>query len=79
MFEEVEHPGVGTYLMPGSPLDFSGVARLPVRRAPQLGEHTEEVLADVLGLSSTEIARLHDAGTVAGPGTRGTGRAVSRP
>jgi 2-methylfumaryl-CoA isomerase len=79
MFEEVEHPGVGTYLMPGSPLDFSGVARLPVRRAPQLGEHTEEVLADVLGLSSTEIARLHDAGTVAGPGTRRTPRAVSRP
>ena len=33
-----------------------------------LGEHTEEVLAEVLGLDSTEIARLHDAGTVAGPG-----------
>jgi 2-methylfumaryl-CoA isomerase len=78
LFEEVEHPGVGTYLMPGSPLDFTGVGRLPVRRAPQLGEHTEEILADVLSLSSTEIGRLHDAGTVAGRATRPTGRAAGR-
>jgi 2-methylfumaryl-CoA isomerase len=67
MFAEVEHPGVGTYLMPGSPLSFSGVDRVPVRRAPLLGEHTEDILADVLGLSATEIGRLHDDGVVAGP------------
>lgn len=67
MFEEVEHPGVGTYLMPGSPLDFSGTERVPVRRAPILGEHTEEVLADVLGLGAGEIGRLFDGGVVAGP------------
>jgi 2-methylfumaryl-CoA isomerase len=56
--------------MPGSPLHFSGVDRVPVRRAPQLGEHTEEILAGVLGLSATEIGRLHDAGIVAGPAER---------
>jgi 2-methylfumaryl-CoA isomerase len=67
MFVEVEHPGVGRYLMPGSPLSFSGVDRVPVRRAPVLGEHTEEILADVLGLGATEIGRLHDDGVVAGP------------
>jgi 2-methylfumaryl-CoA isomerase len=67
MFVEVEHPGVGAYLMPGSPLSFSGVERVPVRRAPILGEHTEEILADVLGLAATEIGRLHDDGVVAGP------------
>jgi 2-methylfumaryl-CoA isomerase len=67
MFAEVEHPGVGTYLMPGSPLSFSNLDRLPVRRAPLLGEHTEEILADVLRLSATEIGRLHDDGVVAGP------------
>jgi 2-methylfumaryl-CoA isomerase len=66
MFAEVEHPGVGKYVMPGSPLDFSAVSRVPVRRAPLLGEHTDEVLAQVLGLSSHEIARLHDQGIVAG-------------
>ncbi|MBM4257656.1 MAG: 2-methylfumaryl-CoA isomerase [Deltaproteobacteria bacterium] len=66
MFAEVEHPGVGTYVMPGSPLDFSEVSRVPVRRAPLLGENTDEVLTDVLGLSSHEIARLHDQKVVAG-------------
>lgn len=34
--------------------------------APMLGEHTEEVLADWLGLSAAEIGRLHDDGVVAG-------------
>lgn len=68
LFEEVEHPGVGSYLMPGSPLKFEDLPREPVARAPQLGEHTEPVLADVLGLSPTEIGRLHDAGVVRSAG-----------
>ncbi|MBA3304805.1 MAG: CoA transferase [Thermoleophilaceae bacterium] len=67
MFEEVEQPGIGTYLMPGSPLDFGALDRVPVRRAPLLGEHTDEILADLLGLSDAEIGRLHDGGVVAGP------------
>ena len=67
MFEELEQPGIGTYLMPGSPLEFSAIERVPVRRAPLLGEHTEEILADVIGLSESEIGRLHDEGVVAGP------------
>ena len=67
MFEDIEHPGVGHYLAPRSPLDFTRSGRLPVTRAPALGEHTEEILADVLGLDDTEIAALFDRGTVAGP------------
>jgi len=67
MFAQVEQPGIGTYLMPGAPLAFSGADRLPPTRAPQLGEHTDEVLADVLGLAAHEIGRLHDDGVVAGP------------
>ena len=38
IFAEAEHPHVGRYLMPASPLDFSAVSRVPVRRAPLLGE-----------------------------------------
>ncbi len=68
MWEDVEHPGVGTYRMPGTPLDFSAVPREPVRRAPLLGEHTEEVLAGLVGLSGAEIGRLIDAGVVARAG-----------
>ena len=67
MFEEVEQPGIGTYLMPGSPLNFEACERLPVRRAPVLGEHTDEILADVLGLTDAEIGRLYDVGIVGGP------------
>lgn len=66
MFAETEHPGVGKYLMPGSPLDFAALARTEVRRAPLLGENTDEVLAEVLKLGASEIGRLHDEGIVAG-------------
>jgi 2-methylfumaryl-CoA isomerase len=68
MFSEVHQPGIGTYLTPGSPLDFAALPRVPVRPAPLLGEHTEQILAEVLGLSAAEIARLHDDGIVAGAG-----------
>jgi 2-methylfumaryl-CoA isomerase len=67
MFATVEQPGIGSYLMPGSPVDFGAVERLGARRAPLLGEHTDEVLAEVLGRAPEEIARLHDDGLVGGP------------
>jgi 2-methylfumaryl-CoA isomerase len=53
--------------MPGSPLAFTGAERLRPDRAPVLGEHSDEVLVGVLGLSEAEIGRLHDQGVVAGP------------
>ncbi len=67
LFSMVKDPGIGKYLMPGSPLDFSLIERLPATRAPLLGEHTDEILLDVLGLSEGEVGALHDAGVVAGP------------
>jgi 2-methylfumaryl-CoA isomerase len=66
LFANVEQPGIGTYRMPGSPLVFGAAERLAPQRAPTLGEHTEEVLADVLGLSDAEIGRLLGEGVVAG-------------
>ncbi len=68
MFNNVEQPGIGAYLAAGAPWDFSAFQRQPAKPAPRLGEQTDEVLADVVGLSSAEIGRLHDAGVVAGPG-----------
>ncbi|MDQ3631309.1 MAG: 2-methylfumaryl-CoA isomerase, partial [Actinomycetota bacterium] len=67
MFADVEQPGIGTYLMGSSPLCFDECDRLPPRRAPALGEHTDEILADVLGLTDAEIGRLHSEKVVAGP------------
>jgi len=52
MFTIVEHP-VGTYLTPASPLRFSVHGRLPAKRSPRLGEHTEDVLAELAGRPST--------------------------
>ncbi len=66
LFSTLEQPGIGSYLVPASPLELTGAGRQPARRAPLLGEHTEEILAGVLGLGDAEIGRLFDAGTVAG-------------
>ena len=67
MFEEVDHPGIGRFLAPGSALDFGAAPRESVRPSPVLGEHTDEILAEDLGLSAAEIAGLHERGIVAGP------------
>ena len=68
LFHMTEQAGVGPYLMPTTPLDFSGSPRLPAMPAPLLGQHTDQILLDVLGMSEAEVGRLHDAGVVAGPG-----------
>jgi 2-methylfumaryl-CoA isomerase len=65
MFSETLQPGLGRYLVPGSPLDFSAVPRPAPVPAPAVGQDTEEVLAEVLGLGENEIADLHDRGIVA--------------
>ena len=67
IFSLIEQPGIGRYLAPGLPLDFSNEPRRPPRPAPLLGEHTDAVLSEVLGLSSVEIGRLYEEGIVAGP------------
>ena len=67
LFTLAEQPGIGTYLMPGTPLDFDRVPRLPAMPAPVLGQHTDQILLDILGLSEAEVGRLHDDGIVAGP------------
>ena len=67
MFEMVEQPGIGSYLMPGSPLAFLGADTVPPRPAPVLGEHTEAILSGVLGLDDHNITKLYENGTVAGP------------
>jgi 2-methylfumaryl-CoA isomerase len=65
MFADVEQPGIGPYPTPGSPLAFSAFARETPRPAPVLGQHTEEILADVVGLGSGQIGKLMDDGVVA--------------
>jgi 2-methylfumaryl-CoA isomerase len=67
LFSMIAQPGIGSYLVPGSPLHFGALSREVPGRAPVLGEHTDEILADILGLSCGEIGRLREARVVAGP------------
>ncbi|HKI38688.1 MAG TPA: CoA transferase [Gemmataceae bacterium] len=67
LFTRLEQPGIGSYLVPGSPLQFSGEERAAPRRAPVLGEHTDEVLSSVLGLTGAQIGTLREKKVVAGP------------
>ena len=60
---EVDHPERGKYLTVGNPVKLSD-SPSDVVRSPLLGEHTEEVLAEVLGLSPEEIAVAREQGAI---------------
>jgi 2-methylfumaryl-CoA isomerase len=65
LFEQIRHPSGLSYPAPGAMATIPQDQRGEVRPAPRLGQHTDEVLAEVLGLPGGEIARLHDDGVVA--------------
>jgi 2-methylfumaryl-CoA isomerase len=67
LFHSLKQPGIGELLTPSQPLNFHGVEVEPPRPAPLLGQHTDEILLELLGLSEAELGRLHDQGIVAGP------------
>lgn len=64
IFANITHPSNETYLAPGAAATIAGQERGKPQAAPKLGEHTDQVLAELLGLSSNEIGRLHDQGVV---------------
>ena len=59
MFVEVEHPVRGKFVMPGFPVKMSN-SHVPVTPAPLLGQHSEEVLGEVLGYSPEKVAKLRE-------------------
>jgi formyl-CoA transferase len=60
---EVDHPTRGPYLTVGNPIKLSD-SPADVRRSPLLGEHTDEVLRDVLRCSDNEIAAIKASGAL---------------
>ncbi|HVZ44206.1 MAG TPA: CoA transferase [Ramlibacter sp.] len=64
LFAKVDQPGVGEVLAPGIPLRFDARMRVPPAAAPKLGEHTEQVLAQLAGIDAAQFGRLHDRGIV---------------
>ena len=67
MFTVLDQPGIGRYPVAATPLQFGAVPRQPPATAPRLGQHTDEILSGILGLSTAEIGRLHDEKVVGGP------------
>jgi crotonobetainyl-CoA:carnitine CoA-transferase CaiB-like acyl-CoA transferase len=64
-FETVAHPVTGTHTHPSLPVRLpADRTRWFVRPAPTLGEHTEEVLRDLLGLDRAAISRLRADGII---------------
>jgi len=60
---EVDHPERGKYLTVGNPIKLSE-SPSDVARSPLLGEHTDEILKQVVGLSDEDIAAARDEGAV---------------
>ena len=67
MVSLIDQPGIGTLPAAGTPVNFGAFARIPPAPAPVLGQHSEEILADLLGLGAGQIGALMDARVVAGP------------
>jgi len=62
---EVDHPKRGKYLTVGNPIKLSD-SPTEVTRAPLLGEHTEEILTQVLGFDDKKVREFKDSGALGG-------------
>jgi formyl-CoA transferase len=63
---EVDHPTRGKYLSVGNPIKLSDSVS-EVKRSPLLGEHTDEILKDVLGFKAKDIAEIKGSGALSAP------------
>ena len=63
---EVDHPKRGKYLSVGNPIKMSDSIS-EVTRSPLLGEHTDEILTDVLGFTAEEMESIKASGALSAP------------
>ena len=64
MIETVQHPAIGELKLVGMPYKFSDTPAAVRRAPPTLGEHTEEILREELGLDAAAIAALRSGKVV---------------
>ena len=63
---DVDHPERGRYISVGCPIKLSD-SHVKVERSPLLGEHTVEILTDLLGYQADDLAEIIDSGAVGAP------------
>ena len=66
MYVELDHPQRGKWYNVGMPIKLSESPAV-IRRSPLLGEHTDEVLKEVLGYDAAQIEKLKTAGAFSAP------------
>ncbi|MBI4640112.1 MAG: CoA transferase [Candidatus Tectomicrobia bacterium] len=64
MLAEVSHPKAGRFRMASNPIKFSKGEIEITKPAPDLGEHTDEILMGILGMTKEEIGTLRNDGVV---------------
>lgn len=64
MLERIDHPEYGEIVVPNSPLRFHGADRLESTPSPTVGQHSNEVYREWLGLDDGEISQLRDDGII---------------
>jgi crotonobetainyl-CoA:carnitine CoA-transferase CaiB-like acyl-CoA transferase len=61
---DYEHPTIGQTRVVGVPVIFNETPGNPRGRAPELGEHTETILTELLDYNWEDIERLQQAGVI---------------
>ncbi len=64
MFPYMEQPGVGPFRVTAMPIQFSDTPPAITRHAPALGEHNDEVYAEMLGYTAEQVAKLKEDGII---------------
>jgi crotonobetainyl-CoA:carnitine CoA-transferase CaiB-like acyl-CoA transferase len=64
MVVDTEHAAIGPMRVVGRPIKFPGAPQRPVMAPPSFGQHTAEVLRDLLGYTGADIAALRETGVI---------------
>jgi crotonobetainyl-CoA:carnitine CoA-transferase CaiB-like acyl-CoA transferase len=64
MLERIDHPELGSIVVPTTPLRLHGAERVPTVPSPIVGQHNDTIYGGWLGLSAAEIAELRTDGVI---------------
>jgi 2-methylfumaryl-CoA isomerase len=64
MIGHIDQPGIGKFRAAGLPMAFASEPDRRPKAAPSLGQQTEQVLTELLGLSTAQFGKLVDSGVV---------------